>query len=110
MNTVSGSVRFGGRLAYCQQNGMSSMSELTAAWIQNATLRDNVMFGQPWDEHRYWQAILNASLVSDLEILPDGDLTEVSDGNPLLMTDRRERSQLVWRSKAASQYRSSSLL
>jgi ATP-binding cassette subfamily C (CFTR/MRP) protein 1 len=80
MNTVSGSVHFGGRLAYCQQNGKIMAIDFAngAAWIQNATLRDNVLFGQPWDEHRYWQAILNASLVSDLEILPDGDLTEVS--------------------------------
>jgi hypothetical protein len=48
------------------------------AWIQNTTLRENVLFGQKWNEHRYWTAIQNASLLPDLEILPDGDLTEVS--------------------------------
>jgi len=67
MRTKSGSVTFGGRLGYCQQS----------AWIQNATLRDNIVFGQKWDESRYWECIQNASLVPDLEILPDGDLTEV---------------------------------
>jgi ABC-type multidrug transport system fused ATPase/permease subunit len=51
---------------------------LTEAWIQNTTLRENVLFGREWDEHRYWTAITNASLLPDLEILPDGDLTEVS--------------------------------
>lgn len=35
------------------------------------------MFGQKWDESRYWKCIQDASLVTDLEILPDGDLTEV---------------------------------
>ena len=49
-----------------------------AAWIQNATVRDNVLFGQPWDEDQYWAVMENASLMRDLEILPDGDLTEVS--------------------------------
>jgi ABC-type multidrug transport system fused ATPase/permease subunit len=53
-------------------------SRLTEAWIQNTTLRENVLFGREWDEHRYWTAITNASLLPDLEILPDGDLTEVS--------------------------------
>lgn len=51
---------------------------MIAAWIQNTTLRENVLFGRPWDEHRYWSAIKNSSLLPDLEILPDGDLTEVS--------------------------------
>jgi hypothetical protein len=53
-------------------------SRLTEAWIQNTTLRENVLFGREWEEHRYWTAITNASLLPDLEILPDGDLTEVS--------------------------------
>lgn len=50
----------------------------SSAWIQNTTLRDNVLFGREWNEHRYWKAIQDACLLPDLEILPDGDLTEVS--------------------------------
>lgn len=68
MRHISGTAEFGGRLGYCQQT----------AWIQNATLRDNVVFGQKWDESRYWQCVRDACLLPDLEILPDGDLTEVS--------------------------------
>ena len=84
MNVVSGSVQFGGKISYCQQNGKWHPATPTrvltwrSAWIQNATLRENVLFGQAWDEHRYWTAIKDASLIPDLEILPDGDLTEVS--------------------------------
>jgi ATP-binding cassette, subfamily C (CFTR/MRP), member 1 len=36
-----------------------------------------VLFGAEFDEERYWRAIQDASLLADLEILPDGDLTEV---------------------------------
>ncbi|KAH9945319.1 ABC protein [Epithele typhae] len=66
MRKVKGSVAFGGRVAYCSQS----------AWIQNATLRENVLFGQPFEEARYWKAIENASLLPDLQVLADGDLTE----------------------------------
>lgn len=41
--------------------------------------RENVAFGQPFDEDRYWRAIEDASLLPDLQLLADGDLTEVSD-------------------------------
>nr|GAT42790.1 ABC protein [Mycena chlorophos] len=59
---------FGGRVAYCAQT----------AWIQNATLRENVLFGQPFDEARYWRVIEDACLLPDLKLLADGDLTEVN--------------------------------
>lgn len=36
------------------------------------------MFGRPWNEERYWASVRDASLEKDLELLPDGDLTEVS--------------------------------
>lgn len=65
MKQTSGTVKFGGKIAYCAQH----------AFIQNATLRDNVLFGQPWDEERYWRVIDEACLVQDCLQLPDGDLT-----------------------------------
>lgn len=39
--------------------------------------RDNVLFGQPWDEDKYWKVIEDASLLADLDMLPAADLTEV---------------------------------
>lgn len=40
--------------------------------------RDNVLFGQPFDADKYWDVVDRASLLPDLQVLPDGDLTEVS--------------------------------
>lgn len=49
------------------------------AWIQNATLRDNILFGKPYVEKKY-QCVLEAcSLTPDLEVLPGGDLTEIGE-------------------------------
>lgn len=45
------------------------------------TQRENILFGAEFDEERYWDAVQNASLLSDLEMLPDGDLTEVRESH-----------------------------
>ena len=49
------------------------------AWIQNTTLRDNVLFGKVHDPKRYGKVIRNCALAPDLEILPGGDLTEIGE-------------------------------
>ncbi|KAF7342738.1 ABC protein [Mycena sanguinolenta] len=67
MRTTGGKWAFGGSVAYCPQS----------AWIQNATLRDNVLFGRPFDEDRYWRVIEDSCLLPDLQLLADGDLTEM---------------------------------
>jgi ABC-type multidrug transport system fused ATPase/permease subunit len=85
MRSQDGSVKFGGRLGYCQQS----------AWIQNASLRDNIVFGQKWDESRYWQCVKDASLVPDLEILPDGDLTEIGEKGVNLSGGQKQRVNIA---------------
>ncbi|KAL5632055.1 hypothetical protein ACGC1H_000172 [Rhizoctonia solani] len=85
MPQARGSVRFGGKTAYCSQ----------MAWIQNATLRDNVVFGRPWDEDRYWASIRDASLDLDLELLPDGDLTEIGEKGINLSGGQKQRVNIA---------------
>lgn len=69
MQEVSGHVKFSGKLAYGQQN----------AWIQSVSIRENVLFGLPWDEERYHQAVSDAALDADLLLFPAGDMTEVGE-------------------------------
>lgn len=49
------------------------------AWIQNATLRDNILFGKPYEEKRYQQVLRACALERDLEILSAGDMTEIGE-------------------------------
>lgn len=49
------------------------------AWIQNATLRDNILFGSPNEERRLQEVIEACALAPDLELLPGGDLTEIGE-------------------------------
>lgn len=46
-------------------------------WIRNASLRDNILFGSPFDQERYNNTIKVCELNADIEILPGGDLTEI---------------------------------
>ncbi|KAI0956120.1 hypothetical protein AcV7_006609 [Taiwanofungus camphoratus] len=85
MRKVRGHISFGGRVAYCSQT----------AWIQNATLKENILFGQPFDEERYWKAIENASLLPDLQVLPDGDLTEIGEKGINLSGGQKQRVNIA---------------
>ncbi|PIL29785.1 ATP-binding cassette transporter [Ganoderma sinense ZZ0214-1] len=81
MRRTAGTVRFKGTVAYCPQS----------AWIQNATVRDNITFGRPFDEERYWQAIHDACLEADLDLLPNGDMTEVGERGISLSGGQKQR-------------------
>jgi hypothetical protein len=45
--------------------------------ISEVHQRSNITFGQTFDEERYWKVIEDACLLPDLQLLADGDLTEV---------------------------------
>ena len=46
-------------------------------WIENASIRDNVVFGLPFDEERYNKTVEVCALKKDLEMLTDGENTEI---------------------------------
>lgn len=49
------------------------------AWVQNATLEDNIIFGRELSESRYKRVIEACALLPDIEILPSGDKTEIGE-------------------------------
>ncbi|CAD6448965.1 fa14f840-ff15-4b9d-8691-809f6f71babf [Sclerotinia trifoliorum] len=46
-------------------------------WIENASIKDNILFGLPSDEDRYQKVIEYCALRKDLEMLGDGENTEI---------------------------------
>ncbi|PBP23976.1 P-loop containing nucleoside triphosphate hydrolase protein, partial [Diplocarpon rosae] len=46
-------------------------------WIENASIKDNILFGLPLDEVRYGKVLEACALMQDLDLFDDGDLTEV---------------------------------
>lgn len=49
------------------------------AWIQNSTLKENIVFGQELRESWYHCVVEACALNPDLEILPAGDQTEIGE-------------------------------
>ncbi|KAG0334412.1 hypothetical protein BG004_000426, partial [Podila humilis] len=85
MRKTSGAMEYGGTIGYCPQS----------AWIQNATVKDNILFGLPLDEERYQRVIRDCALERDIEILPDGDLTEIGERGINLSGGQKQRVNIA---------------
>ncbi|KAK7101675.1 hypothetical protein V1264_020017 [Littorina saxatilis] len=85
MNTLRGHVSVKGSVAYVPQQ----------AWIQHASLRDNVLFGGHVDEKLYNQCLDNCALRTDLEIMPGGDNTEIGERGINLSGGQKQRVSLA---------------
>ncbi|XP_049281512.1 multidrug resistance-associated protein 1-like isoform X1 [Anopheles funestus] len=85
MEKISGQVNTDGSIAYVPQQ----------AWIQNATLRDNILFGKPFDQAKYDKVIDCCALRPDLEMLPGGDTTEIGEKGINLSGGQKQRVALA---------------
>ncbi|SCU98785.1 LAMI_0F16226g1_1 [Lachancea mirantina] len=64
-------------------------------WVQNATVRDNILFGSPYDKARYKEVIRVCSLQADLDILPANDKTEIGERGITLSGGQKARINLA---------------
>ncbi|KAG0286811.1 Canalicular multispecific organic anion transporter 2, partial [Linnemannia gamsii] len=80
-----GSVRVYGKMAYVPQQ----------AWILNATIRDNILFGNAFDQARYDLVLMACGLLPDIEMLPAGDMTEIGERGINLSGGQKQRVSLA---------------
>jgi ATP-binding cassette subfamily C (CFTR/MRP) protein 1 len=85
MEKLGGAANVDGRIAYVPQQ----------AWIQNATLQDNILFGHPFDKQLYNQVIDACALRPDLAMLPGGDQTEIGEKGINLSGGQKQRVALA---------------
>jgi ATP-binding cassette subfamily C (CFTR/MRP) protein 1 len=85
MEKVEGKVCRHGSTAYVAQQ----------AWIQNLSLRDNILFGSSFEGPRYKQVIEACSLKADLQILMHGDATEIGENGINLSGGQKQRVNLA---------------
>lgn len=64
-------------------------------WIQNTTVRDNILFGSSFDDVRYKEVIRVCALQADLDILPAGDFTEIGERGITLSGGQKARINLA---------------
>ncbi|KAJ8331529.1 Transporter of the ATP-binding cassette (ABC) [Batrachochytrium dendrobatidis] len=74
-------------------NGIAYAAQ--SAWLLNATIRDNILFGEAYDEQRYHQVIVACALVKDLENLEGGDLTEIGEKGINMSGGQKQRIALA---------------
>jgi ATP-binding cassette, subfamily C (CFTR/MRP), member 1 len=85
MEKLKGKTNVDGRVAYVPQQ----------AWIQNATLKDNILFGKALDKQLYDQVIEACALTQDLAMLPGGDQTEIGEKGINLSGGQKQRVALA---------------
>ncbi|KAG8268119.1 Multidrug resistance-associated protein 7 [Homalodisca vitripennis] len=64
-------------------------------WLQRGTVRDNILFGKPFDGTKYKAVLEACALTRDIEGLPGGDLTGVGEGGATLSGGQRARVALA---------------
>ncbi|XP_019626252.1 PREDICTED: multidrug resistance-associated protein 4-like [Branchiostoma belcheri] len=81
----SGEVKVDGRVSYASQQ----------AWVFSGTVRQNIVFGHPYDHLKYWKVIDCCGLSKDLEVFPNSDLTLVGDRGITLSGGQKARINLA---------------
>uniref|UniRef100_A0A8C2HJ52 ABC-type glutathione-S-conjugate transporter n=1 Tax=Cyprinus carpio TaxID=7962 RepID=A0A8C2HJ52_CYPCA len=81
----SGAVSVKGSVAYVPQQ----------AWIQNASLQDNILFGREKKESWYQRVLEACALLPDLDNLPAGDTTEIGEKGLNLSGGQKQRVSLA---------------
>ena len=83
--TESGEVKKKGKIAYLAQK----------PWIYHDTLKENILFGNPFHKQKYKQIIRICELEKDFDLLPNGDETEIGSKGINLSGGQKQRVSLA---------------
>ena len=82
---VSGTITFQGSFVYLPQT----------PWIFSGTIRENILFGQPYDQAKYTRVIEACALTEDIHRFPDYDQTVVGERGEVLSGGQQARVSLA---------------
>lgn len=81
----SGDVLINGDVSYGSQE----------SWLFSGTVRNNILFGLPYDKLRYQETVKHCALLTDFQQLPRGDKTFVGERGSALSGGQRARVSLA---------------
>ena len=81
----AGSLTTRGSIAYVGQH----------AWILNTTIRENILFGRPYNAAKFQRVIQQCALEADLRILPAGVETEIGERGVTLSGGQKQRVSIA---------------
>ncbi|KAH7132043.1 P-loop containing nucleoside triphosphate hydrolase protein [Dendryphion nanum] len=85
MRKTQGHVTIGASRAFCPQY----------AWIQNASVRENIIFGKEYKNKWYNDVVDACALRPDLEMLPNGDKTEIGERGITVSGGQKQRMNIA---------------
>ncbi|XP_042110929.1 ATP-binding cassette sub-family C member 4-like isoform X5 [Ovis aries] len=80
-----GQVNVHGRIAYVSQQ----------PWVFSGTVRSNILFGKKYEKERYEEVMKACALEEDLQLLKEGDLTEIGERGIPLSEGQKARVSLA---------------
>lgn len=85
MRRTSGEITMGATRAFCPQY----------SWIQNATVKDNLLFGKEYNRKWYEKVIDACALRPDIEMLPNRDETEIGERGITISGGQKQRLNIA---------------
>ncbi|TVY81597.1 Multidrug resistance protein fer6, partial [Lachnellula suecica] len=85
MRRTKGDIIMGASRAFCPQY----------AWIQNATVKENILFGKEMDKDWYKRVVDACALQPDFEMLPQGDSTEIGERGITVSGGQKQRLNIA---------------
>ena len=85
MNLAKGQVVLGSSRVYCPQN----------PWIMSGSVKENILFGKPFDQSWYQQVVEACALQQDIETFIDGYETQIGERGITLSGGQKQRLSLA---------------
>ncbi|KAL5283205.1 ABCC4.2 family protein [Megaselia abdita] len=85
INIIEGRVYVNGSISYSSQE----------PWLFEGSIRDNIVFVEPFDQDRYQKVVKVCCLEQDLQIFPNGDMTRVGERGVSLSGGQKARVSLA---------------
>ncbi|KAF8812935.1 multidrug resistance-associated ABC transporter [Phlegmacium glaucopus] len=106
MTLVEGRIIMSKEPSRVDENGlMHSISYAAQSpWLRHQSIKDNILFGYPYDEERYNMVVECCALQPDLEMLEDGDATEIGARGVSLSGGQKARVALARAVYARTKY------
>lgn len=85
LSETGGYIKKNGRLGFVPQN----------SFLLNMSLRDNILFGLPYEVEKYRKILKICELIPDLKMLPAGDHTEIGERGINLSGGQKQRISIA---------------
>ncbi|KAJ9188588.1 hypothetical protein P3X46_003930 [Hevea brasiliensis] len=82
---LSGTVKISGTKAYVPQS----------PWILTGNIRENILFGNPYDSAKYYSTVKACALTKDFDLFNCGDLTEIGERGINMSGGQKQRIQIA---------------